>query len=1177
MHILTNIARHCNACKRVQQRKVFTTPLVDEEIPSISMNQVQYRVVRWRNTEYRVGTSVYLQPGSFKLRNLFTTFYDKPEKRKVNEDIYTEFYRKMEDGIKGSHEDTPEPFCIGLITCIFVENSENCAKDIKLRVKMFYRPENVMNEIEDVLKADLNKLYWSDNECIVSFENVVGKCCVVYSNNLTVPVMKWSCEGPDRFYFTETFNSSTKTFSRPTPRGEASLLGKRIKVQITQHTVYNIFGAQIILGFKSFWFHLQIHIVFSLLMCPCGTVVSCTVQHVLAYEFLCTLSYIRITFSQSSLVICTVDPYQNMDSWCQTKPHCTTQSHIHSAGFSHAADEDYVDYMVHITGSSAYLHQCLHENGHHLPLVIKVPREVQGVIWHCWHHGVSGSRMVRPSVWMDVVAELADILHKLYGIGESQHAHHHSLFARAEHLFVQKVYDDLRNRIVPLVGGFFSICITTHGTCITKQPEELRQKQLQWLHFEHKRENFGDIQYPANSFESGMSLTGWNEAVKVLQCVNFPMSDYSSLVSWDAGTSLMAAEYDVAVRLHCAFKGIFVLTLFQEQLKVSPQSLMQGITLQDQRCTKSKHFTPLNFGAATGGNATHLCSKDISWLTASRHTIQVTRSRAAKFRKTTHATGRQLLLRLSVLLAQLADGGEHIMRLVGCQPTQPQEHCTLWALWTSSTFKNGSQCRMDVSEVKYWPDVNRKLRTLDIFAGCGGLSYGLQQSGVAEICWAIEKDMAAAEAFSRNHPHCTVLMDDCNLLLQLVMNGGIENSKRQQLPQKGEVDLICGGPPCQGFSGMNRFSEKLYSRFQNSLVASFLSYCDYYRPKFVIMENVRNFVAFKQSVVLNLTLRALLEIGYQCTFTVLQAGNFGVPQSRKRVILLAAAPGELLPSFPEATHAFSQSLCQLNAAVNGQTYYSNCNRMYSAPMRTITVRDALSDLPEIPNGHDKCEIHYKKRPLTHFQRLVRGNEKQKVQFCHMMMLRDHICKKLNPLNEARVANIPKNAGADWRDLPNIAMRLCDGSYLKELMYTNYDPRSGQMRGVCPCAEGKECDPAYKQNNTLIPWSYVHTAYDHNNWRGRFGRVNWNGFFSTITTNPDPSGIQGRVLHPKQSRIMSVREFARVQGFPDSFIFCGSIADKYRQVGNAVPPSMSAAVGYEIAKCLVIHTARQCSE
>ncbi|XP_049797488.1 DNA (cytosine-5)-methyltransferase 1-like [Schistocerca nitens] len=667
--------RHCNTCKRVEQRKVFTTPVVDEEIPSSSKNQ-------------------------------------------VNEDIYTEFYRKMEDGIKGSNEDTPEPFCIGLITCIFVENSENCAKDIKLRVKMFYRPENVMNEIEDVLKADLNKLYWSDDECIVPFENVVGKCCVVYSNNVTVPVMKWSREGPDRFYFTETFNSSTKTFSRPTPRGEASLLGKRIK---------------------------------------------------------------------------------------------------------------------------------------------------------------------------------------------------------------------------------------------------------------------------------------------------------------------------------------------------------------------------------------------------------------------------------------------------------------------------DSQGRMDVSEVKYWPDVNRKLRTLDIFAGCGGLSYGLQQSGVAEICWAIEKDMAAAEAFSRNHPHCTVLMDDCNLLLQLVMNGGIENSKRQQLPQKGEVDLICGGPPCQGFSGMNRFSEKLYSRFQNSLVASFLSYCDYYRPRFVIMENVRNFVAFKQSVVLNLTLRALLEIGYQCTFTVLQAGNFGVPQSRKRVILLAAAPGELLPSFPEPTHAFSQSLCQLNAAVNGQTYYSNCNRMYSAPMRTVTVRDALSDLPEIPNGHDKCEIHYKKRPLTHFQRLVRGNEKQKVQFCHMMMLRDHICKKLNPLNEARVANIPKNAGADWRDLPNISMRLCDGSYLKELMYTNYDPKSGQMRGVCPCAEGKECDPAYKQNNTLIPWSYVHTAYDHNNWRGRFGRVNWNGFFSTITTNPDPSGIQGRVLHPKQSRIMSVREFARVQGFPDNFIFCGSMADKYRQVGNAVPPPLSAAVGHEIAKCLVIHTARQCSE
>lgn len=81
---------------------------------------------------------------------------------------------------------------------------------------------------------------------------------------------------------------------------------------------------------------------------------------------------------------------------------------------------------------------------------------------------------------------------------------------------------------------------------------------------------------------------------------------------------------------------------------------------------------------------------------------------------------------------------------------------------------------------------------------------------------------------------------------------------------------------------MNRFNSRQYSLFKNSLVVSCLSYCDYYRPKFFIMENVRNFVSFKRSMVLKLTLRCLVRMGYQCTFGILQAGNYGIPQTRRR-------------------------------------------------------------------------------------------------------------------------------------------------------------------------------------------------------------------------------------------------------------------------------------------------------
>lgn len=153
---------------------------------------------------------------------------------------------------------------------------------------------------------------------------------------------------------------------------------------------------------------------------------------------------------------------------------------------------------------------------------------------------------------------------------------------------------------------------------------------------------------------------------------------------------------------------------------------------------------------------------------------------------------------------------------------------------------------------------------------------------------------------------------------------------------------MCGGPPCQGFSGMNRFNSRQYSLFKSSLIVSYLSYCDYYRPKFFIMENVRNFVSFKKSMVLKLTLRCLIRMGYQCTFGILQAGNYGVPQTRRRfvlfcvyyrsilsfwksyfaiscrMIILAAAPGQTLPNYPEPTHVFSKRVCQLNVLVDNK-------------------------------------------------------------------------------------------------------------------------------------------------------------------------------------------------------------------------------------------------------------------
>ena len=110
---------------------------------------------------------------------------------------------------------------------------------------------------------------------------------------------------------------------------------------------------------------------------------------------------------------------------------------------------------------------------------------------------------------------------------------------------------------------------------------------------------------------------------------------------------------------------------------------------------------------------------------------------------------------------------------------------------------------------------------------------------------------------------------------------------------------------------------------------------------------------------------------------------------------------------------------------------------------------------------------------------------------HDPVLRDHICKDMAPLIQARIAFIPTKPGSDWRDLPNVGVRLKDGTMSNKLRYTHDDLRMGKsatgaFRGVCSCAEGKSCDPMDKQYNTLIPWCLPHTGNRHNHWAGLYG-------------------------------------------------------------------------------------------
>ncbi|XP_057863874.2 DNA (cytosine-5)-methyltransferase 1B [Cryptomeria japonica] len=434
-----------------------------------------------------------------------------------------------------------------------------------------------------------------------------------------------------------------------------------------------------------------------------------------------------------------------------------------------------------------------------------------------------------------------------------------------------------------------------------------------------------------------------------------------------------------------------------------------------------------------------------------------------------------------------------------------------------------------------------RLSTLDIFAGCGGLSEGLEKSGASFTKWAIEYEEPAAEAFKLNHPEAEVFCQNCNVILRSIMEKGgdiddcistseaIEQSskltdeQRDKLPLPGQVDFINGGPPCQGFSGMNRFNQRTWSKVQCEMILAFLSYADYFRPKFFLLENVRNFVSFNKGQTFRLTLASLLEMGYQVRFGVLQAGNYGVSQSRKRAFIWAASPDESLPEWPEPMHVFASSQIKISLP-GGLQYAAIKDAALGAPFRSITVRDTIGDLPPVGNGADKLEITYGNAPVSWFQKQIRHEE---------VVLYDHISKEMNELNLIRCQRVPKCCpGADWRNLPEEKVKLSTGQIVD-----------------------------------LIPWCLPNTAKRHNQWKGLFGRLDWEGNFPTSITDPQPMGKVGMCFHPDQDRIVTVRECARSQGFPDSYRFCGSIHSKHRQIGNAVPPPLAMALGKKLKEVI----------
>ncbi|KAL5765204.1 hypothetical protein ACOSQ2_017798 [Xanthoceras sorbifolium] len=382
-------------------------------------------------------------------------------------------------------------------------------------------------------------------------------------------------------------------------------------------------------------------------------------------------------------------------------------------------------------------------------------------------------------------------------------------------------------------------------------------------------------------------------------------------------------------------------------------------------------------------------------------------------------------------------------------------------------------------------------------------------------------------------------LSDCQ---KRIKNFVIRGYKLKILPLPGEVDVICGGPPCQGISGFNRFRNKSnpLADEKNKQLVVFMEIVEFLRPRFVLMENVVDLVKFAKGYLGRYALGRLIKMNYQARMGMMAAGAYGLPQFRMRVFLWGAQPSERLPQYPLPTH---------DVVLRGviPTEFERNTVAYDEGQATdletkLLLKDAISDLPAVGNYEKRDEMPYDKKPETEFQQFIRlrlnemlsgsskaGSEKQ--------LLYDHIPYELNIDDYQRVCRIPKRKGACFRDLPGVRVRPDKK--------VEWDP---------------EVERVYLDSGKPLVPNYAMSFVDGTSSKP-FARLWWDETVPTVVTRAEPHNQA--ITHPEQDRVLTVRENARLQGFPDYYKLCGPVKERYIQVGNAVAVPVARALGYAL--------------
>ncbi|KAF8077759.1 C5-DNA-methyltransferase [Lyophyllum atratum] len=485
---------------------------------------------------------------------------------------------------------------------------------------------------------------------------------------------------------------------------------------------------------------------------------------------------------------------------------------------------------------------------------------------------------------------------------------------------------------------------------------------------------------------------------------------------------------------------------------------------------------------------------------------------------------------------------------------------------------------------------NNPITCLELFSGAGGLGTGMDMSGFVETKYAVEFSPSAAATYQANHPDTTVYCQDSSLLLKhaidtdagkqpeaLISNDG--KTRLPPMPRRNCIDIITGGPPCQSFSRANHNPRA--DDIRSTLPGNMLSYVEYYNPQYFLLENVagllkhplmsthskngRSLEGGIASGMVKFIMRSLIALGYQVRCKLLQAGQYGAPQSRRRVIFWGAKRGIPIPDFPVPVYAVPKGMHRTKLPTGDYMYpvsrsldpgnYHQC-----APLRPITVDDAIGDLPPFDwiNPHDiiPARAHDKQEVKRRIQLGIPQ---------HRAFVEDRQSIDLPGFSDGvEYATQPMNRYQKWlrQDMEDMEV---EGHYTKA--FTSKVVEATTTVPLRPLADHRDLPLALRPNQAKPGAKQAKKSF--------YGRMDGSSQFKCAMTRVAPNIKQSWLLHPSQKRIVSVRECARAQGFPDHYIFKSVdespqklVENQIRQIGNAVPVPLALHLGKALGKALL---------